>query len=98
MQVIKEIIPGIIQGLKVKRKKAGPASTPQAVLKKILGKRELKHAKFAYWKNNVFGITVDSSVWLYQLNLGKEELCKKLQQELPQAKELRFRLGSLREK
>ncbi len=95
MEAIKDTLRGVLQILEIKNKK-GVAGAPEDTLKKILTKRELRHIKFNYFKAGVLDVSVDSSSWLYQLNLGKESLLAKLSREAPGIKNIRFRLGRVR--
>lgn len=73
-----------------------PVDTPEDFLKKILTKRESKHIKVNYFRKGVLGINVDSSSWLYQLSLGKEDLLLKLTTRFKEVKDIRFRLGEVK--
>lgn len=64
------------------------------ILKKTLTKREWEHIKFNYFSKGVLSLTVDSSVWLYQLSLKKEGLLLRLNQKYnSDIKDIRFSLG-----
>ena len=90
MQSIKDIIPDILQGLKTKRH---ALTKPEALLKQVLPKRELGHVKFRYLRKGILGITVDSSGWIYQLNLEKPGLLAKLGKKSKAIKDIRFYIG-----
>jgi hypothetical protein len=94
MELIKDTVKNIIESLE-KIKKDNPQSNPQVVLKKILTKKELRHIKFNYFRKGIFGIKVDSSAWLYYLNLHKEGLLNKLSRVYPEIREIRFSLGEM---
>ncbi len=90
MQTIKDIIPDVIQGLEAKKH---AQDEPELLLKRVLPKKELGHAKFRYLRKGVLGITVDSSGWIYQLNLQKPELLAKLSKKSKAIKDIRFYIG-----
>lgn len=90
MESIKDIITDVLQGLKTKRR---TQDEPESLLKRVLPKKELGHVKFRYLRKGVLGITVDSSSWLYQLNLQKPQLLAKLGKRSPTIKEIRFYMG-----
>ena len=95
MEAIKDTFSNIMQSLEVK-KKGSPEDDPQKWLRKTLTKKQLQHIKFNYFKEGVLGIAVDSSTWLYELNLHKGSLLAKLQTNNKQVKELRITLGRIR--
>ncbi len=95
MEAIKDTIKNVMRGLKAK--KIGPAAdSPEALLKKFLTKKELTHIKFNYFKRGIVNISVDSSSWLYQLNLQKEALLGKFARQTKAIKDIRFRLGEVK--
>lgn len=94
MELIKDTVKNIIASLG-KTKKDDLQSNPQVSLKKILTKKELSHIKFNYFRKGIFGIKVDSSTWLYYLNLHKEELLSRLSRVYPEIKEIHFSLGEI---
>ncbi len=90
MEKIKDIIAGVIQGLETKKR---DYDAPQELLKRILPKKEQGHAKFRYLRKGILGITVDSSGWLYQMNLEKPGLLVKLGRKSKTIKDIRFYIG-----
>jgi len=95
METIKDIVRDVIQDL-TSEKRQNRADDPQAILKKILTARELRHIKLNYFKKGILGLSVDSSSWLYNLNLQKEELLARLQRNSGAIKEIRFRIGEIK--
>ena len=95
MERISDTIQNVIQELTSKQS-ADPGDTPEAWLKKALTKRELGHIKFQYLRKGVLGLTVDSSSWLYSLNLKKEVLLNKLKASSSQIREIRFSIGDIK--
>lgn len=63
------------------------------MLNKYLTKSEIRHIKFNYFKRGVLSIVVDSSGWLYQMNLKKDQLLSGLRENLTEIKDIRFRVG-----
>jgi hypothetical protein len=92
MERIKDTIVSVLEGLMAK-KTGNPGGDPQESVKKILTKKEYGHIKFNYFKKGILGLSVDSSSWLYSLNLKKEGILKNLKRELPDIKDIRFRIG-----
>lgn len=77
------------------KQQPGPTH-PDALLKKVLTKRELAHIKFNYFKKGVLEIKVDSSGWLYSLTLKKDTLLESLRSLSADIKNIRFRMGSIK--
>jgi hypothetical protein len=95
MEAIKETVHNVIQGLMMA--KAGSAAhDPQAWLKKTLTAKELRHIKCNYFKKGILSLNVDSSGWLYALNLRKAELIAGLKKQSSAIKEIRLRMGELK--
>ena len=95
MEQIKDTIASVIGNL-VAKKQGEVGGGPEGLLKKALTKKELGHIKFNYFKKGVININVDSSSWLYSLNLKKEELLEKLGKESSKIKDIRFRIGEVK--
>ena len=94
MEAIKDTIVSVIKGLE--KKIASADDNPEEWLKKVLTKKELGHIKFNYFKKGLLNINVDSSGWLYSLNLQKEKLLEKFKQCSSKVKDVRFRIGEIR--
>lgn len=64
---------------------------------KVAGKKAASHTRISSAKKNKLVISVDSSGWLYQLNLDKEKIGKKLNKILGEEEPLKiyFRLGEI---
>ena len=54
----------------------------KADLRRLLTKQEMRHINRYFFKDARIILHVDSSAWLYQLNLKKEQLIKCLNQAL----------------
>lgn len=97
METIKSTVINVIQELVSKKETGAQQADLQLLLKKALTKKELKHIKFNYFKKGVLGIRVDSSAWLYSLNLKKEKLQALLNNNPGvQVKNIRFNIGEIR--
>jgi len=80
--------------LSLKKHGLSENDNPEVLLKKALTKKELRHIKFHYFRKGMLGIKVDSSVWLYSMNLKKEKLISKLNSASTLGvKDIRFVLG-----
>ena len=92
MERIKDTLQKVMRGIEAK-KKGLPADSPEALLKKFLTKKELKHIKFHYFKKGVLNLNIDSSAWLYHLSLKKEDLLTRLGNKNSSIRDICFRLG-----
>lgn len=92
METIKDTVKNVLRAWKTKKGKPCVYS-PEVLLKKLLTEKEIKHIKFNYFKKGILNIIVDSSSWLYQLSLNKDELLANLHKNLKNIKDIRFRLG-----
>lgn len=93
MDTIRDVLTGLMQELKTRKL---PKNDPETILKKVLSKKELPHVKFRYLRKGILGLTVDSSAWLYQLNLQKQQLLGKLRKKSCPAENLRFYIGEIK--
>lgn len=90
MESIKDIIPGVLRGLKTNN----PVNeTPEELLKKALSKKEQGQVSFRYLRKGILGLAVDSSARLYQLNLEKGRLLAKIAKKITTVKDIRFYIG-----
>jgi len=95
IEPIKETIAGLMQDWAAQKKRA-PPDDPWVLLKKALTKRELRHIKVSYFRKGILGLHVDSSSWLYSLNLRKQTLLSKLTAKSAGIKDIRFRIGEIK--
>lgn len=92
MEPIKETVINVIGRLETKKIEAGDKD-PNELLKKALTKKELEHIKVNYFKRGVLNLNVDSSAWLYNFNLQKQNLITRLNKQLGGIKDIRFYIG-----
>lgn len=95
MEAIKDTIKDLMRNWET-RKKLPAGYQPEALLRKVLTKKELGHIKFNYFKKGILNVYVDSSSWLYNLTLQKEALLARLSVKAPAIKDIRFRLGEIK--
>ncbi len=96
MDSIKDIIVSVLRDCQAKKQRFNNQDH-ENILKKILTKKEIEHIKVNYFRSGIFGIKVDSSAWLYQLNFKRQELLIALKKNLPEIKDVRFSLGDINE-
>jgi hypothetical protein len=95
MEPIKDIIGTLIKDLQDKRRKP-PGVSPTGLLKKVFSNKELKHLQFSSIKKGNLNIKVDSSTWLYYLNLKKKSLLIKFAEKLPEIRNIHFSIGDIK--
>lgn len=97
MEAIKDTVINVIKELSLKKTGGADKGDPEDKLKKSLTKKELQHIKIHYFRKGILGIKVDSSSWLYSLNLKKEKLLVKLNTSPPAGvKDIRFVIGEVK--
>lgn len=97
MEKIKETIYRVIQELDHKQKD----SYPDAIgtwLASALSAKERRHISSYSQHKGILRLRVDSSSWIYHLNLKKEVLLGGIRQHLPQVKDIRFFVSEKNEK
>jgi hypothetical protein len=94
MEAIKDTIKNVLGSLAAKQGASG-GDSPEAMLKKVFSKQEAGHVRFGYLKKGILGLVVDSSTWLYYLNLQKASLLAKLRKESHAVKDIRFSVGEM---
>lgn len=95
MERIRDTIESVFKEI-VAKKGADSSPGPESWLKKVLTKKELGHIKLHYFRKGILGLSVDSSVWMYSLNLKKESLLKKFKECSSDIKEIRFSIGDIK--
>jgi len=94
MEQIKETLKIVMREMSGAKKLISP-DTCEESLKKTLTKKELEHIRINYFKKGVLGLYVDSSSWLYALNLKKEEILINLKRENSAIQKIVLRLGDI---
>jgi hypothetical protein len=90
MESIRDIIPQVIGNLSGKK--------PNCVrnihdIWKMVAKDGAMHSTVLDFSKGLLRINVDSSAWLYQLNLQKAAFLKDLKVELPDIKDIIYKVG-----
>jgi predicted nucleic acid-binding Zn ribbon protein len=92
MDSIRDIIPQVIENLSGKR----PTSARNIhEVWKIVAKDGAEHSTVMNLNKGILLINVDSSAWLYQLNLQKTILLKNLKTEISEIKDIIFKVGKI---
>jgi len=94
MEQIKDIINSVIKNIS-----SGKRKVQEEILKTwedVLGKRAAKHTKIMGIHNGKLFVNVDSSVWLFQLNLKRNYLLGELRKITDDVEEINFRIGRVK--
>ncbi len=62
----------------------------------VIDKKIKGHSKIEGFAEGVLLVCVDSSAWLYQLTVEKEDLLRKMKKEIPQIQSIRFKIGKVK--
>jgi hypothetical protein len=96
MEPIKDTVIKVMQGLQAGKTRICDDDFCH-LLKKALTKKELAHIKFNYFRKGILSLCVDSSSWLYNLALKKDNLLLELNKKSNAVKDIRFRIGEMDE-
>lgn len=91
MDDIKNIVNQVIGDLA--GKKPSTHDRVERIWRNFLTKLEYKHTKIAGINHGTLSVFVDSPAWLYQMKIRQGKLAKQLNDEIPDIKNIRFRLG-----
>ncbi len=94
-----EDIKGILDKVIRRIEKQGPASREKILTawQDIVGEKASSHSRPVGIRRRVLTIEIDSSTWLYQLNLKKMTILRDIKKELGSDKieDIRFRMGDI---
>ena len=86
---IKDIINGFLES---KKEQLSIAYKVDEILKKNLSKEVSGNIRFAGVEEGHFLFSCESSVFTYEFTLNREKLLKEIQQNFPQAKEIKIKI------
>lgn len=92
---IKDVVSKVIS--KIEKQGPGRQETIIAGWKKAAGEKAASHSRPVSIQRRVLTIEVDSSTWLYALNLKRASILKDMKKELSEHKieDIRFRIGEV---
>jgi len=91
---IKDIINQVIG--KISSNKFESDEKIERVWRNILEEVELSHTKLDGIKDGKLSVCVDSSAWLYQMKMKKNRILERLKDEVPDVKNIGFRIGKIK--
>ena len=95
MDNIKNIVSGVIG--KMAAHEIKESEKIERIWENILEKCELKHTRLEGVKDNILFILIDSPAWLYQMRIKKRKLLIRIQQEIEEIKDIKFKIGKINE-
>jgi predicted nucleic acid-binding Zn ribbon protein len=92
---IKDVLGSVIS--KISGEKKEKIDQIRRAWDKILDKKSHKHVRLTSFKEKKLIVNVDSSAWMYELNLRKQQLLEGLNKQLRQGqvKEIVLRIGEV---
>ena len=93
MDNIKDVVNRVIAQM-AKHESTGD-DTLERLLGNLLSDLEKKHTKLIGLKNGQVSFYVDSSAWLFQMNIRKNKILEKLQEDKPEIKNISFKIGKV---
>ena len=93
MNTIKDIIPQVIEQLSLRQ----PDSQMKIhrIWQNIVDERMSTHSALVNFNQGILSVCVDSSSWLFQMNLNKRRILERLQEEMPEVKNIQFKIGKV---
>lgn len=95
MDEVKDVIKDVLHSLFEKQKDLNFQKT-QDTWEKIVGPKASRHTRIVYLTKDKIRVNVDSSAWLYDLNVKKERIRKELNKRL-KIHDVGFRLGNVKQ-
>ena len=93
MDPLKAIVHRVIENLAAKNPES--QDKIQRVWQTLLDGPAIRHNKIVRLTNGKLIVHVDSSAWLYQMNLNKKKILERLHEEVPEVKEIFFKIGKI---
>jgi hypothetical protein len=94
MDQIKDIIPQVISDLS--QRKPHRQIQIQNIWQEIIDEKTRKHVAIAGFDRGRLLVWVDSSTWLFQLNLNKKKILGKIQKQVSEVESIQFKIGKLK--
>jgi len=93
MDNIKDVIHSVIG--KLASKQIDQGGKLERIWENILEKEDIKHTRILGMNQGKVLVVVDSPAWMYQMRMKKTRLLQKLIDEIPDVKEIRFKIGKV---
>lgn len=93
MESIKDILPQVFEQLTERIPQT--QTKIQRIWQNTIDAKMAQHSVLLDLTDGVLTAAVDSSAWLYQMNLNKKKILGQLQDDLPQIKNIQFKIGKV---
>ena len=93
MDSIKDILPQVIEQLSLRQPQT--QNKIQRIWENLTDERTAAHCALSDFSGGQLTILVDSSPWLYQMNLKKKKILEQLQEEIAEIKMIHFKIGKV---
>lgn len=93
MDNIKDIITKVIGNMA--EHKGDEASEIIRLWPTLVNEKAAKHSKIVGMKNGTLLVNVDSSAWLYQININRTTILKKIKEKFAGVQNIRFKIGKV---
>jgi len=93
MEQIKEIVHQVIGNLALKN--PDTHNKIYAIWKSVAGEKALRHTRVVGYREGNLIVHVDSSAWLFQMNLQKRKLSAQIKKEITDLKNICFRISTI---
>jgi len=96
MQEIKSVLKTVLKDL-MRQQKGRDLDAAKALWRRLVGERATAHSQIVYLTKDKIRVNVNSSAWLYQLNLKKNTIQKEFYKAF-KIKDIKLQLGDIKEK
>ncbi len=93
MDNIKDVVKSVMASMAQKELSAD--TSIERIVNGFLSEQEKKHIKFLGYKEGKILFNVDTSAWLFQMNIRKSKMLDKLKEEKPDVKNISFKIGKV---
>ena len=62
----------------------------------VATQKEQHHTSLEKFNDGILTVVVDSPAWMYHMKMQKINILKKIQEEIPEVKDLRFKVGKVK--
>ncbi|HLD69396.1 MAG TPA: DUF721 domain-containing protein [Candidatus Omnitrophota bacterium] len=93
MDSIKDILPQIFEQLTERIPQT--QTKIQRIWQNVVDAKMAQHSVLSDFTDGILTVAVDSSVRLYQMNLNRKKILGQLQEEIPDIKNIQFKIGKV---
>ena len=93
MDNIKDVLNHVIHKLSLRQPEE--QSKIDRIWQHIASPKEQLHTSLANFTDGILNITVDSPAWMYHMKMQKGDILRRLKEEIPSVKDIRFKVGKV---